>query len=371
MGIQEFPAKPVNKGGIVIGTINGPTEVEIGAQDSYLVADSTSTPGARWQTYRQYYGVQLTSGTSWTVPATVGTIDVIVIGGGQGGDGASTAATANTGANGNGGSAGAIVFVRNYPVTPGAAIAYSIGAGSAGGANPGAVASITNNGASAGNTTFGSIVAPGGANKVGTYNAWASLNRRVRGCFDIAPGGTTFSSVAGSASANNYHELAGLPQSLETIAFYGKPTTATAAFDSAYPYALTVQATGVYASATRREGLSTTFSKLLSLFTAPIGGTATQELTAGTKFDGWAGIGGSGSHTASPSVNEVTYHGAGQGATIDATPTGVNKSYNGGAAAANTGAGGGGCAARTASTTPVGAAGGAGGSGTIFIGYWA
>ena len=99
--------------------------------------------------------VNLTSGSgSWTVPAGVTTIQVLVIGGGGGG-GSDV---------GCGGGAGGVVYSNGYAVTPGATISYSIGSG-------GAAGGVGNNG---GNTTFGTITAYGGGGGAYYYDAKGS-----------------------------------------------------------------------------------------------------------------------------------------------------------------------------------------------------
>jgi hypothetical protein len=369
MGIQEFPSKPVNKGGVVVGTINGPTEVAIGAQDSYFVADSTATPGAKWQTYRQFYAQQLTSGTSWTVPATVTTIDVIVIGGGAGGEGRSTdGTTSNTSVTGNGGGGGAVVYQKNYPVTPGASIAYSIGSGGSGGASPEPTASTTNLGAAGGNTTFGSIVAPGAQSRIGSNFGWATTST-TRGVYDVIA--STVNNNSQTYNSNTWAELAGFPLNPDASGFFGIATSVSAQSNTSIPRSDFTAAT-ISANNLHPHGLSTTFSKITSLLTAPVGSTATNELTANTKFDGWAGYGGNGRSGTTGTLTNPTWHGGGQGGSVNTSTTGTFRRNAGANAATNSGAGGGGCAVFAGSGPSVaGAAGGAGGSGIILIGYWA
>lgn len=92
--------------------------------------------------------VELTSTGSgnWTVPTGVSSIKLLVLAGGGGG-GSGTA---------GGGGAGGLVSIPSYPVTPGASIPYTVGAGAA---------SVGRNGgfgAQGQNSTFGSITAIGG-----------------------------------------------------------------------------------------------------------------------------------------------------------------------------------------------------------------
>lgn len=94
----------------------------------------------------------LTSGTSWTVPSGVEFVNVTLRGGGGGGGGGTSAS--GVGQNGLGGQ----IVSSTLTVTPGASIAYSIGAGGAFGNN------VPNSGGAGGNTTFtGATTALGGA----------------------------------------------------------------------------------------------------------------------------------------------------------------------------------------------------------------
>jgi hypothetical protein len=97
------------------------------------------------------YVETLTSGTSWTVPAGVTYVNATLFGGGGGGG---TSGVSAPGANGYGGQ----VIVTKVTTTPGASIAYAIGAG---GAN---VTSTFAEGSAGGSTTFtGATSATGGA----------------------------------------------------------------------------------------------------------------------------------------------------------------------------------------------------------------
>ena len=87
-------------------------------------------------------------GTSWTVPANVDSIEILVVGGGGGGGSDM----------GGGGGAGGVVYDGNYPTVPGQAISLSIGGGGVG-ASAGIGQAKGSNG---GNTTFGTITAYGG-----------------------------------------------------------------------------------------------------------------------------------------------------------------------------------------------------------------
>ena len=95
------------------------------------------------------YKTTLTSGTSWTVPAGVTYVNVCLMGGGGSGGGD------NSNSIDHSGYPGAVIF-STLATTPGASIAYSIGAGGSG-------ASVNNYGNPGGTTTFaGATSAPGG-----------------------------------------------------------------------------------------------------------------------------------------------------------------------------------------------------------------
>jgi hypothetical protein len=84
--------------------------------------------------------------TTFTVPAGVETIDVLVVAGGGGG-GSGTA---------GGGGAGGIIYMSNYPVVGGTAYPITVGAGAA------AVGTNGGWGANGSNSTFNDLVALGG-----------------------------------------------------------------------------------------------------------------------------------------------------------------------------------------------------------------
>jgi hypothetical protein len=362
MGLQEFPSKPVNKGGVVIGTINGPTEVAIGAQDSYLVADSTQTSGAKWQTYRKYNTVQLTSGTSWTVPATVEMVDVLLIGGGSGGTTRTASGTAGAFTSTSIGPGGAFIYVPNFAVTPGAAIAYSIGAGSNAPAASGSV-DVTTYPSAAGNTTFSTLTAPGAMNKLGNYNAWTiGTQTGRRGVIDaLVMDGSGTSNASDLYASTNIWSTLGFPiGSPGVIASYARATSSSAATNSSSPAISIGDAIGA-----NTFGITPGYFKLLEGYTGPQGGLATNELatnTAVTRVLGWAGFGG-GSSSTTGTIYSINTAGSGQGVILNSANT-AGRGSTGGHAAANSGAGGGGARACSSGASPVQAAvGGNGGSG--------
>ncbi len=117
----------------------------------------------------------LSGSGNWTVPTGWRIAEVVCVGGGAGGN-------AGTGSEGgNGGPGGEIVEDSCYPVTPGASIAYSVGAKGTGGVYGGASAT------SGGNTTFGNITAYGGT--VGSGGGHFSVSNIAAGTRGVSTGG--------------------------------------------------------------------------------------------------------------------------------------------------------------------------------------
>jgi hypothetical protein len=102
------------------------------------------------------------SNTSWTVPAGVTSVEVLVVGGGGGGGSR----------HGGGGGGGGVVSNAAYAVTPGASIPLTVGAGGQAGWYNGGVVNYgcTGAGGPGGNSTFGTITAKGGGGGK-TYDA--------------------------------------------------------------------------------------------------------------------------------------------------------------------------------------------------------
>jgi hypothetical protein len=137
------------------------------------------------------YRTTLTSGTSYTVPAGVTYLNVTLYGGGGGNRGTNTSSGMPPAVSGS-------VVSSIVTTSPGASIAYAIGAGGAGGVG----ANVA--GSPGGNTTFtGATSAPGGGAGVGTSdksadgpnyrgagNAPSSLNASSTASRDGATGGS-------------------------------------------------------------------------------------------------------------------------------------------------------------------------------------
>jgi hypothetical protein len=109
--------------------------------------------------------VTLNSGTSWTVPATVTTVNATLIGGGGGGQGTftgpSTYAVTQCGLGGQ-------IVTTIVATTPGAAITYAIGAAGAAGTSGGGA------GGAGGTTTFTGATSATGGNGAVAYGAGAT-----------------------------------------------------------------------------------------------------------------------------------------------------------------------------------------------------
>lgn len=114
--------------------------------------------------------VTLTSGTSWTVPSGVTSVNVKLAGGGGGSGAGGGSAGDPTGVQGVGGS----VIESTVSTTPGASISYSIGAGGAG-------SNGYLGGSAGGDTTFtGATTAPGGGS-ISNATAGFSAGNGARG----------------------------------------------------------------------------------------------------------------------------------------------------------------------------------------------
>jgi hypothetical protein len=121
----------------------------------------------------QYKQQVLTTGTVWTVPVGVSSVEVLVIGGGGSGGGSATDGTAS-----GGGGAGGVVYESNYVVTPGQAINVAVGTG-------GASVNTNVNGNDGGSSIFGSLIAIGGGG-----GAAGNPNEGVIGALPGRPGGS-------------------------------------------------------------------------------------------------------------------------------------------------------------------------------------
>ena len=123
------------------------------------------------------------SSTTWTVPTGVCSVKVLVVAGGGGGGGQGTWYFCA-----GGGGAGGVVYNASYPVTPGASITVTIGAG-------GGYGSGNNQGSTGVNSVFDAITAHGGGGGGGGL---------CGGNGDGGDGGSGGGASAPSGSCSNY-----------------------------------------------------------------------------------------------------------------------------------------------------------------------
>jgi hypothetical protein len=124
--------------------------------------------------------------TSWTAPAGVSAIEVLVVAGGGGGGG-----TQETPAGGGGGGGG-LIYRNNYTVTPGSAYTVTVGSGGAGGVGR----AVGTNG---GNSVFDTLTAIGGGGG-GFYSGASAAGGSGGGA---AWRGTTSIGSSGTANQGN------------------------------------------------------------------------------------------------------------------------------------------------------------------------
>jgi hypothetical protein len=333
------------------------------------------------QAPKSYFTAQLTASGSFSIPATTNMIDVLLIGGGAGGAGQTRPSTANSANYVEGGAPGCIMYLTNFGVTPSSAISYTIGTAGAGGVASGTTAA-TFRGSAGGNTTFGGLVAPGGGVKIGSNgNAAVSYYRGGFGTF----GGhsSDFSNNSGIPNSNTATWAGqdpvalGFPQGVpgafvDYTNYYYNVSTAIAS--GTYP-SMTPGGGFVGASQTSNTnwlGITRSFSRLLGDFTPSSGssGGIAAGTTSGALPAGWAG-GGAYGYGGSAGTTGYVAGGGGGGGGVYGLAANVFAGA-GGAAAANSGSGGGGAAGTSGGSGAVQLMnGGAGGSGVIFIGYWA
>lgn len=253
--------------------------------------------------------------TTWTAPADVRQVEVLVVAGGGGGGGAG-----NTG-GGSGGGAGGLIYNPAYPVTPGQSYTVTVGAGGAGG--------ISLASAATGNQSqFGSLIAAGGGGGVYAEVNWPNATNGKSGGSGSGGGRVSSGSyplagqsVTGQGNAGGAGGIGG--------GSGGGGGAGTQGSNAGRAY-------GTIADFGGKGGDGLQFN---------ITGTATW----------YAGGGGGGAYTGA-SAGTGGLGGGGSGA------TGANNGSNG---LANTGGGGGGAGGRSSGTGN----GGNGGSGIVVIKY--
>jgi hypothetical protein len=156
---------------------------------SYLISTNTD---------EIYY--QLTTGTSWTVPADFNSANnnVYIISGGGGGSGSVNAGATLNKAGGGGGGGGGFVSISNTSLTPGNSVSYAIGAAGAGSAGSTTGPSTASSG---GTTTFNGTSAAGGGGAI-TTNAISAATAGTAGTGSTFNGGAGGSATFGLNTAN-------------------------------------------------------------------------------------------------------------------------------------------------------------------------
>jgi hypothetical protein len=144
-----------------------------------------------------YLAFSATGANSFTVPSGVTTANVLVIaGGGAGG----------SGAWGGGGGAGAVVYGASYPLTPGATMNLSVGAGGlAGTASLDPATNRSNNGIDSWINSSSSFVAKGGG--AGASFAWGDNSAVNRNGSNGGSGGGGTENAAGGAGGTSTQTL--------------------------------------------------------------------------------------------------------------------------------------------------------------------
>jgi hypothetical protein len=272
------------------------------------------------QTYSVIAGSATGTNTTWTCPAGVTSIEVLVVAGGGGGGGTNT---------GGGGGGGGLIYRSNYPVTPTTVYTVTVGAGGSGGITTG-----SGNGGTGSNSAFDALIATGGG-----YGGGANNNGGDGGSGGGAGSGGANSQLSGNATAGQGFPGGGglLAGSFAAGGGGGAGGVGGGGYRTGTSYATT--ANSLYGS---DGGPGLQFS---------ISGTPTY----------YAGGGGGGSQGSNGGLGGGLGGVGGGGAGRNDSTTG------GGAGTASTGGGGGG----TGYNAGQGGAGtgGAGGSGTVIIRY--
>jgi len=135
-----------------------------------------------------------TANGTWTKPAGVNYVDVLIIGGGGGGGSGSCGLTSTNRLGGNGGNGGSCIYVHNIPVgILGATEAVVVGSGGAGGAG----VAVTGNG------NYGAFGNPS------SFNEWQAIGggRGKGGVIGSVSGGSNLA-LSNSSGFINYNQAA-------------------------------------------------------------------------------------------------------------------------------------------------------------------
>lgn len=194
IGALSLSASPVSAASVGTGacasTVDNATNVTATLSSAGACIVTFATASTSPTTSTQY------ATRSWTVPAGITSVDVLVVAGGGGG-GMSNGSTPT----GGGGGGGGIVVATNYTVTPGASVTVKSGYGGQGGncapGNPG------------GNSEFGLLVAAGGGQGGGCGPAYGG------------PGGSAGGAHWGQAQGLAGQSTLGTPSNGTNITAYG------------------------------------------------------------------------------------------------------------------------------------------------------
>jgi hypothetical protein len=144
-----------------------------------------------------YLAFSNTGANSFTVPSGVTSSSVLVIGGGGAG---------GSGAWGGGGGAGGVLYGSSYPLTPGATMNLSVGAGGlTGTANLDPATNRSNNGEDSWINSSSTFVAKGGG--AGASFAWGDTNASNRNGSNGGSGGGGTENAAGGAGGTSTQTL--------------------------------------------------------------------------------------------------------------------------------------------------------------------
>lgn len=258
-----------------------------------------------------------TSSGTFSVPAGVTGVDVLVVAGGGGGGGD----------RGSGGGAGGLIFRPGFSVTPGGSVSVTVGDGGGGGPS-------NNRGNPGSNSVFGSLTSIGGGtgNNAGSGGGFSPVMNGGSG------GGSVCQGTAGSGNQPSQ------PGDSGTFGFGNRGGNTNVGVNSS-------TAGGGGAGAVGGDCAPGTGTPQGS------GGIGRQYDISGSATYYAGGGGGGKSHPGE------TNKAAGSGGLGGGAPGGVNPGQVGGTATANTGGGGGGGA-----QSPI-ASGGPGGKGIVIVSY--
>jgi hypothetical protein len=286
--------------------------------------------------------------TSWTCPANVFNVEVLVVAGGGGGGRHS----------GGGGGGGGVIYRPAFPVVPGTVYTVTVGGGGGGGTIAAYPTNGGNIGGNGGNSVFGSLTATGGGG--GGWNSAA-------GASGGSGGGSTGHSGPGEGAGTAGQGFAG-----------GNTPSRAGAYASSG---------GGGAGGPGQPGIGTNLTDVTYSITTTAGATVTTKYNRGG--DGGPGVfysisgqerayggGGGGNIQYNSLPNGVGGSGGsgvgGDGSPGDGVTEGSQYGYDG---MANTGGGGGGSHYNAPGSTSTGLGGrnrsAAGGSGVVYIRYTA